>query len=161
MIPGRASRPALEARHFWRWLAFASLSCGVLAGSAMADPAPDPGHPYCAAALADHPGLAPVAALRAEESERWKRARAAAREGRKSLRRSLGAGPSSRVLAGDFERADGVNRQSMSEARTFCECRARLGDPDGAPCDRLYYGVPSLPASQSIPAEASASDSGS
>ncbi len=113
----------------------------------------------------------PIAALRAEESLRWKRARKAAREGRRLMHRAIGTAPDARAFRSttELDRYSALHLEAMREARTLCECRAVLEDPDGANCDRLYPRVRTpepAPTDQSdaeskeIPAEAAQEESG-
>jgi hypothetical protein len=39
----------------------------------------------------------------------------------------------------------------MHRAALLCGCRRARGDPDDSQCDRLYPGIPSVPADQPPP----------
>jgi hypothetical protein len=131
----------------------------------------------CREAIAAQPD-APIAALRRAESARWEEARRAHARARRRLRRALGDVPGARLQADaeGFGRLAAGHHRAMREARVLCECRARRGDPDGAPCERLYpqggaWPDPPAPApdgaaqeprpSQDTSADAAAEDSGS
>ena len=121
----------------------------------------------CRAALAARPDDAPLQALRAAESERWREARRASRQVRRLLGRSLGAPDrgGSRAIALELARVGERHRAVMREARALCGCRVARGDPDDADCARLYPSPPeevpvAPPESQRTPSAASPEESG-
>jgi hypothetical protein len=145
VTPRRRAHPARATHNdaVRRTVAVATLLVvGLAAGrAAAARGEPEPAEPaLCREALAAHPEKTPVQALRAEEAARWQRARRAAREGRRSLNRAIGAGDAAgaRVIAGEFHGATEAHREALREGRILCGCRARRGDPDDADCERLY-----------------------
>jgi len=121
-------------------LAIAVLGGMLLAFPASADPpAKEPA--LCEQVIASAtPGTAPLTALAAAESARWKVARKAERDARKRMRQMVGIGAAAQARRGASE-VDNLNGRfatAVYEARLLCGCRQQRGDPYREDCARLY-----------------------
>ncbi len=94
--------------------------------------APETEEPLFCREVIGRRGGDPMEALRTEEVERWRAARRAASEGRKVMRRSLGAGdnPQAHAMMAEFEHANRRYLQAAREAQLLCRCRQDRGADD-------------------------------
>lgn len=118
----------------WPFLVCAS-GLGLLFPAAAEDEQPA----ICREAIARHGGE-PLAALAAEEQDRWREARKAQRKARGLLRDNVGLGPHMRAVEQTAEVAalERYYVESLRVARTICGCRERRGDPHRQDCERQY-----------------------
>jgi hypothetical protein len=115
-----------------RWL-LALLAAATLGAT------PDPEDPpLCREALAAHPEAEALEALALEEQRLAGEARTAAREARKLMRRSLGAGAEGRALLPEYEALMRRQDEAKRQGKVICLCRERRNDPHREDCELLY-----------------------
>jgi hypothetical protein len=101
--------------------------------------APDPEDPpLCREALAAQPDAPALAALADEEKRLAIEARTSAREARKLMRKSLGAGADGAQLLPAYEALIRQQDDAKQRGKVICLCRERRKDPHREDCELLY-----------------------
>ena len=99
--------------------------------------------PLCRAAIEAQPDPSALETLAAAEKDAYQRAREASRAAKRASKHTLGGGNTGAnrghvMAAGEAVRVSGIARR---EAKTYCYCRQRRGDPYREDCEQLYPEV--------------------
>lgn len=127
------------ARRVGRARAGAGLLLVLLFGLGAGPDPDDP--PPCREAIARHPDATALEALAAEEERVATEARHARREGRKVMRKTLGAGVGAKAQLPVFDALARRDSEARRVGKILCYCRLRRGDPYREDCELLYPAV--------------------